>query len=441
LDSQSLLYIILAIVGSAFFSGVEMAYVSANKLYFELQGKQGVITGGIISKFLKQPSQFIGTMLIGNTLCLVLYGIFMEGSLHHFFEEATWFPEILKKSEVFMLIIPSLIATIIILATAEYTPKSIFLLNPDGFLEVLAIPIWLIYHLMSPLVFIMVGTSKWFIINVLRLDYSEQKLVFRLTDLNNYMQNLNRRVSTDEENEVDTKIFNNALEFKQVKVRDCMIPRTEITAVNHETTVEELKKVFVASGHSKVLVYENTIEDVSGYVHQLSLFKKPKDINSVITPIMIVPEAMPANDLMVKFTQERKSLALVVDEFGGTSGLISMEDIVEQIFGEIQDEFDDTENWVERKIDDNTYIMSARHEIEYLNDKYNWNLPEGDYDTLGGLVIHLNEDLPEMNEVIQMSPFSFTITDMEDAKLNTIKVQITGELKEKDENRSFSGGH
>jgi CBS domain containing-hemolysin-like protein len=162
-----------------------------------------------------------------------------------------------------------------------------------------------------------------------------------------------------------------------------------------------------------------------------------KEISSVITPIMIVPEAMPANDLMVKFTQERKSLALVVDEFGGTSGLISMEDIVEKIFGEIQDEFDDTENWVERKIDSNTYIMSARHEIDYLNDKYNWNLPKGDYDTLGGLVIHLNEDLPEMNEVIQMSPFSFTVIDMEDAKLNTIKVQITGEIKEKEENKTF----
>jgi putative hemolysin len=440
MDSNSLVYILLAIIGSAFFSGVEMAFVSANKLYFELQGKQGVITGGIISKFLKQPSQFIGTMLIGNTLCLVLYGIFMEGSIHHFIESATWFPEILKKSEIFMLLLPALLATIIILATAEYTPKSIFLLNPDGFLEVLAVPIWIIYHLMSPLVFIMVGSSKWFIVNVLRLDYSEQKSVFRLTDLNNYLQNLNRRVSTEEENEVDTKIFNNALEFKQVKVRDCMIPRTEITAVPNDTPVEELKRIFVESGHSKVLVYEDTIEDVAGYVHQLSLFKKPKDLASVITAIMIVPEAMPANDLMVKFTQDRKSLALVVDEFGGTSGLVSMEDIVEKIFGEIQDEFDDTENWIERKIDDHTYVLSARHEIEYLNDKYGWNLPEGDYDTLGGLVIHLNEDLPEHNEVIQMPPFSFTILDMEDAKLHTIKVQITGEIKEKEDNKGF-GGH
>jgi putative hemolysin len=439
MDSSSFFYILFAIIGSAFFSGVEMAYVSANKLYFELQAKQGVITGSIISKFLKNPSQFIGTMLVGNTICLVLYGIFMEGTLHHYFENSSWLPDFLKKSEVFMLLLPSLLATILILATSEYTPKSLFLLNPDGFLEVLAIPIWLLYYLMSPLVYMMVGSSKWFITKVLRLDFSEQKSVFGLTDLNNYIQNLNRRVSTEEEAEVDTKIFNNALEFKQVKVRDCMIPRTEITGVNKDVSIEELKNFFVESGHSKILIYDESVEDVLGYVHQLALFKKPKDLSSIITPIMIVPEAMSANDLMVKFTQERKSLAVVVDEFGGISGLISMEDIVEKIFGEIQDEFDETENWEERKIDDKTYIMSARHEIEYLNEKYGWNLPEGDYDTLGGLVIYLNEDLPVTNEMIQIPPFTFTVLDMEDARLNQIKVQITGDIPSKDDSKGFSG--
>ncbi len=440
MDSSSLLYILIAIIGSAFFSGVEMAFVSANKLYFELQAKQGVITGSIISKFLKNPSQFIGTMLVGNTICLVLYGIFMEGSIHHFFESASWMPEFLKHSEIFMLLLPSLLATVLILVTSEYTPKSLFLLNPDGFLEVLAIPIWLLYYLMAPIVYLMVGSSKWFITKVLRLDYSEQKSVFGLTDLNNYIQNLNRRVSTEEEAEVDTRIFNNALEFKQVKVRDCMIPRTEISAVSKESSIDELKNMFLDSGHSKVLVYDESIEDVVGYVHQLSLFKKPKDLKNIITPIMIVPEAMSANDLMIKFTQDRKSLALVVDEFGGTSGLISLEDIVEKIFGEIQDEFDETENWIERVVDDKTYIMSARHEIDYLNEKYNWNLPEGDYDTLGGLVIHLNEDLPVVNEVIEMPPFSFTVLEVEDARLNLIKVQITGDIPSKDDNKAF-GGH
>jgi putative hemolysin len=437
MDSTSILYLLLTILGCAFFSGVEMAYVSANKLYFELQAKQGVITGGIISKFLKNPSQFIGTMLVGNTICLVLYGILMEGSIHHWLDSATWLPAILKQNQVFMLLVPSLLATILILAVSEYTPKSLFLLNPDGFLEVLAIPIWLIYYAMAPLVYIMVGSSKWFINNVLRLDYSEQKVAFRLTDLNNYIQNLNRRVNTEEEAEVDAKIFNNALEFKQVKVRDCMIPRTEITALEINESIEKLTNMLVESGHSKILVYDHHEENVTGYIHQLALFKKPKDLASIVTPITIVPEAMSANELMIRFAQEHRSLALVVDEFGATSGLISMEDIVEKIFGEIQDEYDDTENWIERKIDEQTYMLSARQEIDYLNEKYAWGLPEGDYDTLGGLLIHYNEDLPTLNEVIEIPPFTFTVLEMEEAKISTIRLTIDKWAKKESNSGSF----
>ena len=296
MNSQQAVGIIVSIIASAFFSGVEMAFVSANKLYFELQAKQGVITGQIISKYLKNPSKFIGTMLIGNTLSLVAYGIFMEGYLHHQLEH--FFPIL---NGIAAGLIASLIGTIIILMTSEFTPKSIFLLNPDGFLEVLAIPILIINTLMYPLVWGIVGLSKWFINNVLRLEYSEERPAFGLTDLNNYLQNLNRKVSTEEETEVDTKIFNNALEFKQVRVRDCMIPRTEIVAVDIEDGVEELKKVFVESNHSRVLVYKETMEDVLGYCHSLSMFKKPKEIQGILTPIPIVPEAMPAKDYYSNF--------------------------------------------------------------------------------------------------------------------------------------------
>ena len=366
--------IILAMVFSAFFSGVEMAFVSSNKLYFELKAKQNILSAKIIAHFNQSPSQFIGTMLIGNTLSLVAYGIFMEEFLHHLIlANLPWIT-----NEIIARLIASIIATIIILTTSEFTPKSIFLINPDAILEFLAIPIWIINTLMFPLVWLTVGLSKWFITRVLRLSYSEEKPAFGLTDLNHYLQNLNRKVSTEEENEVDTKIFHNALEFKQVKVRDCMIPRTEITAIEIEEGIEGLKKVFIESGHSKVLVYKETLEEVVGYCHSLALFKKPKDIQSILTSIPIVPEAMPANDLMLKFSKERKSLAIVVDEFGSTSGLVSMEDVMEQIFGEIQDEFDDTEDWIEKRLDDHTYILSGRHEIDYLNEKYNWNLPEGD---------------------------------------------------------------
>lgn len=433
MDSQQFFIILLTLLASAFFSGVEMAYISANRLYFELQAKQGVITGTIIADFIKHPSRFIGTMLIGNTLALVLYGIFMEGFLHQIIDAALeQLPPFLQflNNQFLEILIPALLATILVLSVAEFLPKSLFLLNPDVFLEVLAIPLWLVYYLMSPLVYSIVTLSKWFIINVLRLEYSENRPVFGLTDLNNYLQNLNKNDinRTEEVAEVDTKIFNNALEFRVVRVGDCMIPRTEIVAVDIEDGMGILKKTFQESGHSKVLVYNETIEEVLGYCHSLALFKKPKDIKSILTPILIVPEAMLAQDLLIRFTQERKSVALVVDEFGGTSGLVSLEDIVEQIFGEIQDEHDTHEDWEEQKIDERTYLLSGRHEVEYLNEKYGWSLPEGDYDTLGGMIIDLNEDIPQVNEVVIMQPFTFTILSMKDARIETVRINITGTL-------------
>jgi putative hemolysin len=420
ISNSEIFAILAAMIFSAFFSGVEMAFVSSNKLYFELKAKQDILSAKIISNFNQHPSRFIGTMLIGNTLSLVAYGIFMEEFLHHLIMASI--P--LLTSEIFARLIASIIATILILTTSEFTPKSIFLINPDAILEFLAVPIWIIYMLMFPLVWLTVGLSKWFITKVMRLTYSEEKPAFGLTDLNHYLQNLNRKVSTEEEAEVDTKIFHNALEFKQVKVRDCMIPRTEITAIDLEEGIEGLQKVFIESGHSKVLVFKENLEDVIGYCHSLALFKKPKDLQAILTPIPIVPEAMPANDLMIKFSKDRKSLALVVDEFGSTSGLVSMEDVMEQIFGEIQDEYDGSEDWVEKKIDDKTYILSARHEIDYLNEKYQWNLPEGDYDTLGGMLISLYEDIPGVNEVISLQPFTFQILTTKDARIDTVKVNV-----------------
>lgn len=421
--------IVLAMVFSAFFSGVEMAFVSSNKLYFELKAKQDLLSAKIISHFNQKPSQFIGTMLIGNTLSLVAYGIFMEEYLHHAI--LTNIPYI--TNEIVARLLASIVATILILTTSEFTPKSIFLINPDAILEFLAIPIWIVNSLMFPLVWLTVGLSKWFITRVLRLNYSEEKPAFGLTDLNHYLQNLNRKVSTEEENEVDTKIFHNALEFKQVKVRDCMIPRTEITAIELEEGIEGLSQVFIESGHSKVLVYKDSLEEVIGYCHSLALFKKPKDIQSILTSIPIVPEAMPANDLMIKFSKERKSLALVVDEFGSTSGLVSMEDVMEQIFGEIQDEYDASEDWIEKQVDEQTYILSGRHEIDYLNEKYEWNLPEGDYETLGGMLISIYEDIPEANEMITLAPFQFQIVSVVDAKIDTVKVTITGKINPKED--------
>lgn len=225
-----------------------------------------------------------------------------------------------------------------------------------------------------------------------------------------------------EAHSVEEKMFINALDFKDLRIRDCMIPRTEISAVNVHDSIEALKKTFLNSGHSKIIVYRDSVDDILGYCHALSLFRKPKEISSIVTPILIVPESMPASDLMLRFLEERRSLALVVDEFGGTSGLVSVEDVVEQIFGEIQDEYDSTEDWTERKVDENTYILSARHEVDYLNEKYGWDLPEGDYDTLAGMLIHLHGDLPEVNDEISMPPYMFQIISMQDTRIELVKL-------------------
>jgi CBS domain containing-hemolysin-like protein len=225
-----------------------------------------------------------------------------------------------------------------------------------------------------------------------------------------------------DDHSIEERMFINALDFKDLRIRDCMIPRTEISAVNVNDTIEDLKRAFLTSGHSKIIVYRESVDDILGYCHALSLFRKPKDISGIVTPILIVPEAMPASDLMLRFLEERRSLALVVDEFGGTSGLVSVEDVVEQIFGEIQDEYDSTEDWTERKVDDHTYLLSARHEVDYLNEKYGWELPEGDYDTLAGMLIHVHGDLPEVNDEIEMSPYSFQIISMQDTRIELVKL-------------------
>lgn len=242
--------------------------------------------------------------------------------------------------------------------------------------------------------------------------------------------------SDAEDHRMGEKMFINALDFKDVRIRDCMIPRTEITAVALDDEIEDLRQAFISSGHSKIVVYRDSIDDVVGYCHSLALFRKPKEISSIVTPMLIVPEAMPASDLMLRFLEVRKSLALVVDEFGGTSGLVSVEDVVEQIFGEIQDEYDSTEDWTERKIDENTFILSARHEVEYLNEKYGWNFPEGDYDTLAGLLIHVHGDLPKVNEVIHFSPYTFKVISMQDTRIELVRLTVeTPEEEEKKEGR------
>ncbi|MBU2915504.1 hemolysin family protein [Reichenbachiella agariperforans] len=412
--------ILTSIFFSALFSGIEIAFIRTDKLHIALQGKQGGLSARILTKFSNNPSNFIATTLIGNNLTLVVYGIFMSMLLD------PWLVSVLPQSlnnDIIVLLLQTIISTIIVLFTAEYVPKSIFLTNPYRFLSVLSVPILLIYYVLSPVVYVIVAGSKFLLKSVLRLDYSDDKPVYGLTDLNNYLKIIMEGDKEENDQDVDTKYFNNALDFKTVKVRECMIPRTEIKAVDVNDTIDNLRDQFVATGHSKIIVYNDSIDDVIGYCHSLELFKKPQDVASILTKIIIAPETMAANELMVQLITDRKSIALVVDEYGGTSGIVTLEDIIEEIFGEIRDEHDD-DDLVELKINDSEFIFSARQEVDYINESQSLNLPTGEYDTLGGLILTINENLPELGEVILIPGYSFEIMLMEEARIEKIKLRV-----------------
>ena len=413
---------LFALVATGIFAAVETAYTSVNRLYFDLHSKQGPLGEKLVSRFLKNPILFVGTTLTGNTLFLVLYAVLGVTVLNPLLESLL--PADFD-SPIALLAIETLILTLIFLPFADYLPKSLALIHPDAFLEKLAVPLWVIYQAIAPLVRVLVGVARLFNKHVLRQNVAELRPVFGLTDLNNYLQHLNQSpANAEEEGQVDAKIFNNAIGFRDVRVRDCLVPRTEIAAVASDETVDDLRLVFQQSGHSKILVYRDSIDDVIGYCHALGLFTKPQKIDDILLPILTVPETMPAQDMLLRFLSERKSIALVVDEFGGTAGMITVEDIVEQIFGEIQDEYDVNEDWVEQQLDERTYLLSARHEIDDLNEKYNWDLPEGDYETLGGLILSINEDLPNVGDIFDIGPYTFTIESVQGTRIGTIRVTV-----------------
>ena len=420
MDNNYVVYVVISLIFSAFFSGIEIAYISANKLQIELQKKQGMWSGKVLSKFLARPGQFIGTTLIGNTIMLVLYGTFMAFLLDDPLRNL--FPESLN-NEAVILISQTVLSTLLVLITGEFLPKSLFMLDPNRMLTFFALPLLIIYSVMYPIVWLIVALSKGFITQVLRLEYNEEKPVFTITDLNSFIKDQMGQRRTAGNVEVDSKIFDNAIEFKTVRIRECMIPRTDIVAVEVSDSIEELKKVFQESGHSKVVIYRESIDEVIGYCHQLELFKKPKSIEDILTPIIIAPESALANELLIQFIQERKSLALVVDEFGGTSGIVSMEDIIEEIFGEIDDEYDN-EALTEQLIGELEFLLSARLEIDYLKEKYGWELPDGDFETLSGFILSQTENLPNIGETITYGRFTFTIVSKQAHRIETVRLKI-----------------
>lgn len=395
---------------------MEIAFVSSNKLKVELDKKAGNLSARIFSGFIQNPSDFITAMLVGNNVALVIYGI----SFAYLFE-----PLIIKTlgdNDVLVLLIQTLVSTLLILVTAEFLPKALFRINPNRTLSIFAIPTFLLYYLLYPLVKVTNFLANAFLKKFLKVDITEGKLAFGRVDLDNYVKEATADKERLEDLENEVQIFQNALDFSKTKARECMIPRTELVAMDESADIEELKDTFQNTGLSKILIYREDIDHIIGYVHSNELFKKPKKIREVIIPIPVIPESMPANEILANLNRQKKSIALVLDEFGGTSGIVTVEDILEEIVGDIEDEHDQ-EEYIETRISEGQFMFSARLEIDYINNEYELNLPESeDYTTLAGLIYHFHESIPELHEKIEVGTYIIEVIASSENKVDTVKL-------------------
>ncbi len=412
---NSLIIILLSLVFSAFFSGMEIAFVSSNKLRLELDIKQGNLTSRVISIFTSRPGDYIATMLVGNNISLVIYGILMAILLEPLISHYT-------NSESTTLIIQTIISTLIILFTAEFLPKTIFRLSPNTALRVFAIPVLVFYILLYPVTKLTIAISGFILHYFMRVPRNKNAHpnAFGKIDLDNLVNERNAEHDQQDEPEQEIKLFQNALDFSNVKLRDCMVPRTEIVAFDESVSMEELRSKFIETGLSKILIYRESTDNIIGYINSKELFRNPSDLASMIMSLPIVPETMPANKLLQSFIKDHKSISVVVDEFGGTSGIVTMEDILEEIIGEIEDEHD-TSELTEDKLNEQEYIFSARHEIDYLNEKYRLNIPESDdYETLAGLILFHYESIPKINDRIHIEGLVIRILDVSETRIELI---------------------
>lgn len=410
--------IVVSLLLSAFFSGMEIAYVSANKLRLELTARKRTLTGRVMAQFNQIPSYFIGAMLIGNNIALVVYGIAMARVLEPVFIQ--WIPGATALSFI-VLLLQTLASTLLVLLVGEFIPKLIFRINPNGILQAFAFPLGMLFILLSPFVGLVIILSKAILRFGFRTRVEESKPVFSRLDLEAFVHE--QQGGEIDPVDINTELFQNALYLIQVKVKECMVPRPEIKALDMEEGMAALKALFIESHLSRIIIYKEDIDNILGYVHHHDLLKQPGDIQSIIFPLPVIPETMPATDVLNLFTKENKNIAWVVDEFGGTAGIVTIEDILEEIFGEIEDEHDKDE-FVERQLSDNEYIFSGRLEVDYLNETYHLDLPEGEYETLGGLIVAHHGSIPQLRETIRISHFEFIILFSSDTKVDTVKVKI-----------------
>ena len=418
IEPISIVIILTTLVLSAFFSGFEIAYVSSNKVHIEILKKQEGLIANILTRLTYRPSKLLATMLVGNNVALVVYGFemgkVMTLLLPPFFQNVVWH---------------TIISTLIILITAEFMPKVFFQIYANQLLKLFAIPAYFFYLLFYPFSSFIIWISDF----VLRVFFKTKgdyvPLSFTKVELVDYISEQMGNVPKKEEVDAEVQMFQNALEFSGVKAREIMIPRTEIVAVDLNETIENLIATFVSSGFSKILIYNENIDDIVGYVHSFDMFKKPKTIKEVLIPVVTIPETIQINEVLNLLMRKRKSMAVVLDEYGGTSGIVTLEDIVEELFGEIEDEHD-KDKFIEEKISDDEYLFSARLEVDYINETYHLNLPESEeYETLSGLILLHTEEIPTQGETISLPPFVFSIEACSQTRIETVRIFI----KESDE--------
>jgi len=411
------LVIILCLLFSAFFSGMEIAFVSSNRIFLEIEKLQEGLTSRILKNITKNPSRFIASMLLGNNIALVVYGIFMGDRILQLF-----FPHTLLSGNTSLSIVfyQTLISTAIILLTAEFLPKVFFQLYANTFIKIFALPVAFFYFLFLPITYLIIQLTDLILKNFLNTETDQIQLSFSKIELGNYIEE-QLESSKDKENlDAEIQIFQNALEFSEVKTREAMVPRAEVIAVEESTSLEEITALFISTGLSKLPVYKKNIDHILGYVHAFEMMKKPKEVKNILMPVAYVPETMLVNDVLKLLTRQHKSIAVVIDEYGGTSGIVTVEDIVEELFGEIEDEYD-TVALLERQISEGVYEFSARLEVDYLNQKYDLALAESEYyETLGGLIAYTIEEIPEKGEKIELPPYLLEIKKVSAKKIEQI---------------------
>ncbi len=412
--------IILCLILSAFFSGMEIAFVSSNKIYLEIEKKQDDFISKILTKLTQKPSKFIATMLVGNNISMVVYGFFMGDLVLQWFETSNFHFKPLPS-----LLLQTVLSTLIVLITSEFLPKVFFQIYANSFIKFFALPAYFFYRLFYYISSFIIWISDFILKKFFKTEGDQINLSFSKIELGNYISEQMNAMDDNQSVDSEIQIFQNALEFSAVKARDIMTPRTELVAIDLHSSITDLKNLFVETGYSKIIVYFNSLDDIVGYVHSFELFKKPRSIKSIMIPVEFVPETIFIKEVLNLLTKKRKSVAIVLDEYGGTSGIVTIEDIVEELFGEIEDEHDSDETLIENILEDGSYLFSTRLDVEYINEMYKLHIPESDsYGTLGGFIVDFYKEIPQKGAQITVGNFQFFIEQASNKKLELVKLTL-----------------